>query len=225
MSDQSQLLQIVVRGTARDRYRAERAVVELGVHLEDADKATVYSRAVGVHAELTTALGRLRDAGAVTRWSSDSVRVYSYRPSNAAGKRLDPVYTTRIRVDGEFVDFEKMSAFLDRWAGVEGIDVGDVSWDVTEENRRGYERELRARAVADAVAKAQAYADAVARGPVVATELADPDMLNHQPPQPMMMRAMAVADASGSALELRPDDVEIAVAVDARFVAGTANPL
>mgnify|MGYP007037673542 FL=1 len=40
------------------------------------------------------------------------------------------------------------------------------------------------------------------------------------PAQPMMMRAMVGDDGAGPpSLELRSDDIEIVVAVDARFVA------
>jgi len=76
------------------------------------------------------------------------------------------------------------------------------------------------RAVDDAVAKAQAYSDAVGRGPVRAIQLADPDMLATGPQaRSMPMMATAAPDAA-STLELRPEDIQIAVAVDARFVAG-----
>ena len=71
-------------------------------------------------------------------------------------------------------------------------------------------------------AACQAYADAVGRGTVVAVALADPDMLGTAPNEsvgPMMMRAAGADMGAGPTLELRPDDVVIAAAVDARFTA------
>ena len=128
------------------------------------------------------------------------------------------MYTTRIGVEATFVDFEKLSEFVDRWIGADDVEVSRVSWAVTEENRRAFERDLRRLAVDDAVDKAQAYADAVGRGPVVATQLADPNMLAEPRPMPMMRAAAPMGD-TGPSIELRPEDIEIVVAVDARFAA------
>ncbi|MET9200083.1 SIMPL domain-containing protein [Gordonia sp. NPDC003585] len=211
-------LEIVVRGNASGRYAPELAVVGLAVRAEDNDKATVRSAAAAAHASLTEALASLEADGAVTTWSSDAVRVYSHRPYDPSGKRRELLYTTRIGVEATFVDFEKLSEFVDRWIGADDVEVSRVSWAVTEENRRAFERDLRRLAVDDAVDKAQAYADAVGRGPVVATQLADPNMLAEPRPMPMMRAAAPMGD-TGPSIELRPEDIEIVVAVDARFAA------
>lgn len=214
-------LEIVVRGRARGRYRPERATLHLSVRIEGPEKPEVRTRAVVVQSELITTLDALRNDGALTTWSSDSIRVYSYRPHDRDGRRLDPVYTTTIALDAEFTDFEMLSGFIDDWSDRDGVQVGQIAWDVTDDHRLDHERDLRRQAVEDAVAKAQAYADAVGRGTVVATQLADPNMLaESSPAQPMMMRAMVGDDGAGPpSLELRSDDIEIVVAVDARFVA------
>ncbi|MDS1115916.1 SIMPL domain-containing protein [Gordonia westfalica] len=209
-------LEIVVRGNARGRYAPERGVIDLAVHLEGPVKSAVYEAAVALHSRLTGALGGLESAGAVNRWTAESVRVYSYRPYSQDGEPRDPMYNTRIRLDAEFGDFEKLSEFIDTWSGEEGVTVNAVRWDVHETSRRAHERELRREAVEDAIAKAQAYSDAVGRGPVTPTLLSDPDMVDRVPsPRGRMM--IAAAPDSGPSLELRADDIEIDVAVDARF--------
>ncbi len=212
-------LEIVVRGQARGRYRPERGIIHLVVRVEGADKPAVYTRAVEAHADLTRALTDHESAGGVARWSADSVRVYSYRPYSETGERRELVYNTRIRIEAEFVDFEKLSEFIDVWASVDAVEIGDIDWDLRDETRRERERELRRAAVDDAILKAQAYSDAVGRGPVTPVLLSDPDMASRVPPSPR--RAMPMAVAAGPtpspSLELRTDDIEIAVAVDARF--------
>ncbi|WP_055475324.1 SIMPL domain-containing protein [Gordonia sp. HS-NH1] len=212
-------LEIVVRGQARGRYRPERGIIHLVVRVEGADKPAVYTRAVEVHADLTRALTDHESAGGVARWSADSVRVYSYRPYSETGERREPVYNTRIRIETEFVDFEKLSEFIDVWASVDAVEIGDIDWDLRDETRRERERELRRAAVDDAILKAQAYSDAVGRGPVTPVLLSDPDMASRVPPSPRRAMPMAVAASPtpSPSLELRTDDIEIAVAVDARF--------
>ncbi|KSU58449.1 MULTISPECIES: SIMPL domain-containing protein [unclassified Gordonia (in: high G+C Gram-positive bacteria)] len=219
MTEHSDELEIVVRGQARGRYRPERGIIHLVVRVEGADKPAVYTRAVEVHTDLTRALTGLESAGAVTRWTADSVRVYSYRPYSETGERRELVYNTRIRIEAEFVDFEGLSEFIDLWASVDAVEVGDIDWDLHEQTRRERERELRRDAVEDAILKAQAYSDAVGRGPVTPVLLSDPDLASNVPTA--RRRAMPMAVAAGPpaspSLELRTDDIEIAVAVDARF--------
>ncbi|MDH3010527.1 SIMPL domain-containing protein [Gordonia alkanivorans] len=209
-------LEIVVRGNARGRYAPERGVIDLAVHLEGPVKATVYEAAVALHSRITGALGELESAGAVNRWTAESVRVYSSRAYSQDGEPRDPMYNTRIRLDAEFVDFEKLSEFIDTWSGEEGVAVDHVRWDVHETSRRAHERELRREAVEDAIGKAQAYSDAVGRGPVTPTLLSDPDMVGHAPSTRGRMMSATVPGSTPS-LELRADDIEIGIAVDARF--------
>ncbi|OUC79067.1 SIMPL domain-containing protein [Gordonia lacunae] len=219
MTEHIDELEIVVRGNARGRYRPERGILHLVVRVEGPDKPAVYTRAVEVHTDLTHALADHETGGAVSRWTADSVRVCSYRPYSESGERRDLVYNTRIRIEAEFVDFERLSEFIDLWAAVDAVEIGDVDWDLREETRRDRERDLRRAAVDDAIGKAQAYSDAVGRGPVTPVLLSDPDMASGAVPSPRRAMPLAVAAGppSSPSLDLRTDDIEIAVAVDARF--------
>ncbi len=214
-------LEITVRGSAEASHPAERATVSMAAAIEGRDKAKVFADAVAVQDPLSKQLRELVDLGAVTTWSSAQVRVYSHRPWDHEGKRLDLVHVARVDAVAEFVDFERLSGFLDFWAGKEGIEVVGINWDVTIKNRRAYESEVRKAAVEDAVAKAQVYANAVRHGKVAALQLSDPGMLNSNPesgPMPKMM--MAQADTGGGAsLTLAPEEIVIAIEVDARFTA------
>jgi uncharacterized protein len=163
----------------------------------------------------------LVDLGAVTTWSSAQVRVFSHRPWDHEGKRLDMVHVARVEAVAEFVDFERLSGFLDFWSGKEGIEIAGIAWDVTLKNRRSYESEVRKAAVEDAIAKAQVYANSVRRGKVVALQLSDPGMLSNSPEPPVPMAKMMVqADMGGGpSLALAPEEIIIHIEVDARFSA------
>lgn len=216
-------LDITVRGFAESTYPAERGTLALAVVLEGPDRDEVTSTAVDLHDQVTSQLEQLRERESVSQWSSDQVRVMSHRPYDE-GRRQAPIHVTRVEVSAEFVDFERLSGFVDYWAGRDGVEVGGVAWDVAERDRRLFESEVRKAAVDDAVHKAQAYSDAVRRGKVTAYEIADPGMLagGHDAgggPQPMFAR-MASDVGGGAALTLTPAPIVIGVSVDARFTAG-----
>lgn len=218
-------LEIIVRGSAESTHPAERATISMAAAIEGSDKAAVFADAVALQEPLSKQLRELVDLDAVTTWSSDQVRVFSHRPWDHEGKRLDVVHVARVQVVAEFVDFERLSGFLDFWSGKDGIEVGYIAWDVTVKNRRSYEAEVRKAAVDDAVAKAQVYSNAVRRGKVVALQLSDPGMLGNGPRDfdsgaGMAKMAMASADMGGGpSLALAPEQIVIHVEVDARFSA------
>ena len=215
-------LDITVRGSAEERYPAERALISMAVAIEGTDKAEVFQDAVAVQEPLISQLQELHDRGAVMAWSCDQVRVFSHRPYSPDGTRQDLHHVARIEVRSEFGDFERMSGFLDYWSGRVGVEIAHVTWDVSAKNRRGYEAEVRKAAVDDAVQKAQVFANAVRRGKVIPQQFADPGMLgetlggHHGAPR----FAMASEDAgSGAELNITPDEIIIHVDVDARFTA------
>jgi uncharacterized protein YggE len=211
-------LEVIVRGYARAKYPAERATTHLAANIEGADREVVYHRAVGLSDPLTADLNRLLDTGAVTRWSSDQLRVFSYRPQSESGNR-PLMYRVGITFNAEFIDFEELSAFLVEWAPHDGVEVGHTEWDLTEANRREHEALLRSAAVGDAIVKAQAFASAAGRGSVEAVRLADPGMLGDNNRPAVARMAMATVGGGGPSLALRPDDIVLEISVDARFVA------
>lgn len=215
-------LEVVVRGHARRKYAAERATVAVAASLDDAERTDVYRRAVALQDRLITDLRNLHDGGAVNKWTSDQVRVFSYRPYAKNG-RAQLRFRVDIRVEAEFGDFEQLSMFLDRWAVEDGVQIGTIDWDVTEQNREAYEAELRQEAVRNAAIKARVLANAAGRGEVTAVQLADPGMLQAQAEygalRAMAMAASAGMPGGGPTLDLSPDDITIGAAVDAKFVA------
>ena len=155
----------------------------------------------------------------MVHWSADSVRVVAERPWNPEGKQSELVQHARMAVRAEFQDVVELSVFIAEVSANELVEVGSVVWDVTSENRRLFTADVRAEAVADAVAKAQAYADAIGAGPVEATHLADPGMLADNSPSPRVMMAMASAASDAPGMTFVPDDITIRCEVDARFKA------
>src|SRR4051812_1247320 len=75
---------ITVQGSHSEWFAAERGTVQVSVAFDGADRAPVFEKATTVAAVVTAELGAMldADAGPVTWWSSDQVRVWSERPWN-----------------------------------------------------------------------------------------------------------------------------------------------
>ena len=214
-------LEITVRGSAEKHYPAERATVVVSASLEGLEKEKVFRDAVAIQEPLSKQLGELVGRGAVTTWSSDQVRIYSQHPWGPDGERLPLTHYASISATGEFVDFERLSGFVDYWAGKDGVQIGGLNWDVTAKNRRVYENDVRRSAVDDAVAKAQAYSDALRKGRVQAIQLADPGMLRQAEAslEMRMAKSFGMADMASPELRMTPEEIQIYVEVDAKFLA------
>lgn len=218
-------LEVTVRGEAERTYPAERGIVTLGATIEGPDKQRAFDQAVALQEPLANQLRALVSREAVTTWSSDQVRVSTYRPWVDGEQRGAPVHSASVSVSAEFVDFDRLSGFVDHWSGRDGVEIHGISWDVLDRNRRSYESDIRKAAVENAVAKAQAYADAVRRGRVTAVRLADPGMLNSSDVAPPgayareMKVAAFAADGGASSLQLSPAGIVLRVEVDAHFTA------
>jgi len=218
-------LVITVRGEHESRHRAERGIVHLAVALDGADHDEVF------HAAATTsdAVRNLIDplaasGGAITRWSSDTVRVTSQRPWNNAGEQLPLVHSAAIDFTARFREFDALAEFIERVSTLEFTRVNYVTWELTHETQLQAQTQARTRAVQDAVSKAREYAASVGLSEVSATDIADPGMLSATPATDSrgMMAGAAAMRMGGmhdgaAPLTLKPEDISVSAAVEARF--------
>ncbi len=220
---------ITVQGQHSAFYPAERATVSLSIHFDGPRREPVFAVANAAAEDVRGRVTALHDgkAGPVTWWSSDSVQVWGDRPWNQEGKQLPVVYHARIGFSVKFSDFDALARFLEELAARDGVTIGSIEWALTEARKTSVTTEVRSRAVKDAVNKATVYAQSIGLGSVRAVAIADPGMLGDQVGASgggmqfaSSSRAFKAMDAAGSPeLSLKPEDIEIAAIVDARFVA------
>ncbi len=218
-------IEITVRGSSSCFTPPERATVVLTVAIDGPDPALV-SRGVAASAEVVRrSIEALHDPerGPVTWWSSGQVSTWASRPWNQHGKVLPLVHHARVTFSVKFADFTRLAMWLADTIEVSGVSVGGVEWALTEARGRQVLTEVRAAAVADALAKAQTYADAVGAGPVRVLAIADAGMLGEgmhptADSTPLFAR-MASAEAGAASINLVPEDVVTVAEVDLRGVA------
>jgi len=216
--------EFTVRGSHSAFHRPERGTARVTLGFEGPALQPVYDRVVGDLEAVRTSVDALHDPerGPVTWWATQHVRTWAQRPWNKDGKQLPLVHHASVGVEVKFRDF----AVLARWVGqhvaeTAGFRLDGVTWALTEAKRLDLERAARTRAVQAAARRAQEYADALDLGPVRAVAVADAGMLG-EGIAPLgggsgAYLRMAAAE-SGAELELSPEDIEVAAAVDARFV-------
>jgi hypothetical protein len=219
--------EITVRGSFATFERPERGTVHATIAYEGPVMEPVYERVARDLDAVKASIALLDDAdnGAVTWWSADQLRTWSNRPWHKDGKQLPLVHHASVRLEVKFRDFSALSRWVgEHVANTEGFRIAHVEWALTAKHRDAVEKEVRTRAVRDAVTRAQAYADALGLGEVAPAAIADAGMLDTRPqsgPPAAYLRAAAVGGAPD--VELVPEHIEVSAEVDARFVAGTAS--
>jgi len=222
--------EITVRGSFTAFQAPERGTVHASIAFEGPAMEPVYDRVArdleAVKASVTPL--KTGDHGPVTWWSVEQLRTWSNRPWNKDGELLPLVHHASVGVEVKFRDF----AALSRWVGqhianTDGFRVSHVEWALTSKRRTELQRQVRTRAVEDAVARAQQYADALGLGKIRPVAIADAGMLGASlHPEGGVgaghLRA-AAAPAGGPEVELLPEHIEVSAAVDARFVGDDAE--
>jgi uncharacterized protein YggE len=219
---------ITVRGTFSAFYPAERATVYVGAHHEGPEREPVFAATLASAEAVRASIKPLHDsqAGPVTWWSSPSVQVWNEKPWNNEGRQLPPVFHARADFSVKFSDFDALAAWIEAVATVDGVALGHIVWALTEASITGVTAEVRSRAVKDAVAKASVFAQSIGLGSVTAIAIADPGMLGDQVRGAdsglqdfARMSAKGVGFEHEPALSLKPEEIEVAATVDARFIA------
>jgi uncharacterized protein len=221
--------EITVRGTFTAFHAPERGTVHATIAFEGPAMEPVYDRTARDLEAVMASVTPLKtgDHGPVTWWSADQVRTWSSRPWNKDGKQLPLVHHASVAIEVKFRDFAALSRFVGQHvANTDGFRISHVEWALTSKRRTELQRQVRTRAVEDAVIRAQQYADALELGKIHPVAVADAGMLAASPHPEGGVRAAhlrAAGSPTGSAeVELLPEHIEVSAAVDARFVGGDA---
>ncbi len=223
--------EITVRGTFAAFQAPERGTVHATISYEGPEMEPAYDWVARDLEAVKVSVTPLKsgDHGPVTWWSAEQLRTWSTRPWNQDGEQLPLVHHASVDIEVKFRDF----ASLSRWVGQHvantyGFRVSRVEWALTTKRRTELKRQVRTRAVEDAVERAQLYADALGLGRIRPVAIADAGMLGASlhpeggagGPHP---RAAAMAVGGRPDVEFLPEDIQVSAAVDARFVGEEAE--
>lgn len=220
---------ITVRGEHETRVAPERAIAHLTIRAEARERGTAIERIAALTEPVRDDLAARKLAGAVTEWSSQRASVWSARPWSNDGRQLAPVHYASVDFSVTFTDFTALSWWAGEVSERDGVQFGQIDWQLTPETRAATERDVATAAVGVAVARATAYAGALGLASLTPLEVADLGLLTgtDSPAGPPIHRALmgkavfAAADSAGSgpAVQFQPEDIVVTAAVEARFAA------
>ena len=193
------------------------------IGFEGADKHRVVEESTALANDFAAAVDELRrQSDPPVTWSAMlPMGTRSWRPHSNTGQVMPMRHGASAAAKVKFRDFRQMSAFIDRWGGLDGVAVHGVEWTLTEQRRVAEEAAVLARAVEAARHRAQAMAVAAGAGGVRFVELADPGLLSvgreFAGQEAYAMKARGGMYDSGEGLSIAPEDVELDASVHARF--------
>jgi uncharacterized protein YggE len=216
-------VEIRVRGSHLLTLPPEQATVHATVSFDGPQAGPVFAAVTGAVAAVSASIEARHHPkkGPVTRYAIDQVRMGAQRPWNNEGQQLPLVHTAAVSVEATFTDFEDLARWVAWAAGVDGLSIGYVAWDLSEAKRRKVERTARQKAVRDAARRAQDYADALGLGSVQPLGINDPGLGGPVQRKVMLASAVAAPGDGPSEFTLRPEDVDISADVEATFTVRT----
>lgn len=218
-------VEIRVRGSHLLTLPPERATVHATISFDGPHAGPVFAAVTGAVAQVGASIEERHHAkkGPVTRYAIDQVRMGSHRPWNNEGRQLPLVHDAAVTVEATFIDFEDLARWVAWTAGVEGVSIGYVEWDLNEATRRKVERTARQKAVRDAARRAQDYADALGLGSVQPASLNDPGLGGPVARKVVMASATAAPADGPPEFVLRPENVDVTADVEATFTVRTSR--
>ncbi|WP_125775200.1 SIMPL domain-containing protein [Antribacter gilvus] len=220
------MTRISVEGHARRTHPAELGTVRLSVTFSGADRSEVADAAGRVHSRLVDQAREHASSGAATRWDASSVHAFSFedwvKPEAHQGEQKVRRFRASAGLSVVFADFDALSAWITDVLDTDGVDLGGVEWDLTEETRDTLLAEVRTEAARETAERAQAYAAALGLGEVRPVAVFE-DGLRPGVGGPGVghpeRRMFAMAADAGPQLELSPGDLEVTARVTADYEA------
>ena len=205
-------MKITVTGNSQMTLPAECVSVGISAGFTGPDRAAVVADTAALVERLRA---RLDEATADGR--GRDVRLSSLRTwTSVGGKRGTVRHVAEVR--GSFVldDLSVVGPLLGELAGIDGVQVGNLDWQLTENTLKAIQPDVLKAAFDHAVQRAEWIAAAAGLGAVEAVAVRD-----DAPPvfaRPMMARAM-MADSATPSIDLDPEDVDVSVMLSVEFSA------
>ena len=117
---------ISVQGSHTAWFPAERASVSIAVSTDGPERDAVVTAATTAADAVRVTIEPLHAAGPISKWSADSLRVWSERPWNQTGEQLDPVHHAALDLNVTFDDFTALSGWIEQVVRIEHVALAGI---------------------------------------------------------------------------------------------------
>lgn len=214
----------VVTGSATRYQPAERGTLRVKIAFDGDDRSAVLESASRTHARLVEQVKGHIASGAATWWGTQAVTAWPFDEWVKPKANVDAVKVRRVRagcdLQVKFADFGALAQWASQIGALDGVSVIGIDWALTEKRRDGLVREVRTSAARESAERARAFAAALGYSDVRLVTLYEEGLRpNVDGARPVALATRGHAhDAGGaSAVELRPDDIEISCTVTADY--------
>lgn len=206
-------MKITVTGNSQMTLPAECVAVSLSAGFTGSDRAGVVADTAALVERI-----RVRLSDAVADGRGREVRLSSLRTWTNVSDNKHATVRHVAEVRGSFVldDLSTVGPLLGELAGIDGVQIGNLDWQLTEDTLKAIQPDVLKAAFEHAVQRAEWIAAAAGLGAVEAVAVRD-----DAPPRfarPMLARAM-MADSAAPSIDLDPEDVDVSVLLNVDFEA------
>lgn len=221
-------MDITVIGTSRHAMKPERATLHLSVGCEADNQETALRDCTATVNALRQVIDHLQASSPspITWFAVLPIRTRAWRPWNQNGKTMPLRFSAASQIKVKFSDFAALAQFANVQGSAPFVKLEGVDWTLTELTKTRVQEQVLAEAVRDATNRATQIAKAAGVGPVTPLEITDPGLLSGvhgSSASAPIGAAFATRAAAGApeadAVDLLPEDVELAAQVHARFTA------
>ncbi len=220
-------MEISVQASHEQWLRPEIGRLRARAAAEAATKEEVLTKVTDVVTTFSAELKRLAglEVAPVRDVIVRPITTSSWRPVNR-GRMQPPIYTANATMQADFTDFTALADIAAKFGAIDGLNLDLVEWRLTDATQERAEHEGLTAAVGAAKDRALVMARAAGATSVRCLQLADPGLMSDPSRQaaPVMYDAMASGMMRGKAMsaevqgiEIAPEDLMVAVQVQARF--------
>ncbi|MFT3861039.1 SIMPL domain-containing protein [Micropruina sp.] len=221
-------MEISVQARHEEMVQPEIARLHASARAEAFDKNEVLRRTTEAVNLLHEQFKVVQGAGGAVDIVVRPISVSSWRPM-VKGRPQPALYRASAGLRADFTDFAALADLAAQVGGIEGVELGWVEWRITDATRLELENLCLTKAVEQARQRAATMAHAAGAGEVTFVQLADQGLLGEAPsarqafevaapvPGAMMRSAKGPDEPPLAGIELRPEELSVAVVVEARL--------
>lgn len=211
--------EMTVSGKAEIPHPAERALINVTVSSEGANKTSVSDEVITTAKHVESLLSELspandspeaKAAAPLAHWDKTSLSSTSHVPTQWNEQKnlhesLPRRYRASVTFDIRFKEFKALGSFGTKISSMPHVEVSNIDWILTDVTEKAYRSRLRREAAQDALEKVQDYCHILGCQNIRATELEEIDISSHAVGRGRRMRTSNIAmQSSRKALSNQP---------------------